>query len=117
MSAPTALPIRPVADDVFVAPQLTPDDMAEVARAGFRSVVNNRPDFEHGPDQPSHADIATAAAAAGLEYRFLPVAGGYQSPEEAAAFAALLAELPRPLLAFCRSGARSTRLFQLAQQV
>jgi uncharacterized protein (TIGR01244 family) len=117
MSAPTALPIRPVADDVFVAPQLTPDDMAEVARAGFRSVVNNRPDFEHGPDQPSHADIAAAAAAAGLEYRFLPVAGGYQSPEEAAAFAALLAELPRPLLAFCRSGARSTRLFQLAQQV
>jgi uncharacterized protein (TIGR01244 family) len=117
MSAPTTLPIRPVADDVFVAPQLTPDDMAEVARAGFRSVVNNRPDFEHGPDQPSHADIAAAAAAAGLEYRFLPVAGGYQSPEEAAAFAALLAELPRPLLAFCRSGARSTRLFQLAQQV
>jgi uncharacterized protein (TIGR01244 family) len=116
MNAPTALPIRPVADDVFVAPQLTPDDMAEAARAGFRSIVNNRPDFEHGPDQPTHAAIAAAAAAAGLEYRFLPVAGGYQSPEEAAAFAALLAELPRPLLAFCRSGARSMRLYQLAQQ-
>ncbi|MDE2160288.1 MAG: TIGR01244 family phosphatase, partial [Burkholderiales bacterium] len=41
--------------------------------------------------------------------------GGYQSPEQIAAFAALLAELPRPLLAFCRSGARSARLYQAAQ--
>lgn len=111
-----ALPLRPVAPDVCVAPQLTPEAMAEAARLGFRSVINNRPDFEHGPDQPTHASIAAAARAAGLEYRFLPVAGGYQSPEEIAAFAALLAELPRPILAFCRSGARSTRLFQAATQ-
>jgi uncharacterized protein (TIGR01244 family) len=45
---------------------------------------------------------------------FLPVQGGYQSPEEIAAFAKLLAEMPRPILAFCRSGARSTRLFVAA---
>ena len=113
----TTLPIRAVADDVFVAPQLTPEIMAEVARAGFRSVVNNRPDFEHGPDQPTHAAIEAAARAAGLEYRFLPVNGGWQSPEEIAAFAQMLRELPRPLLAFCRSGARSTRLFIAAQSV
>ena len=50
-----------------------------------------------------------------LEYRFLPVNGGYQSPEEIAAFGQLLSELPRPLVAFCRSGARSTRLFLAAQ--
>lgn len=110
----TSLPLRPVADDVCVAPQLTPEAMAELARLGFRSVVNNRPDFEHGPDQPTSAAIEQAARAAGLEYRFLPVAGGYQSPEEIARFAQLLQELPRPLLAFCRSGARSTRLFQAA---
>jgi uncharacterized protein (TIGR01244 family) len=53
---------------------------------------------------------------AGLEYRFLPVNGAWQSPEEIAAFAALLRELPRPLLVFCRSGARSTRLYRLATQ-
>ncbi|MBA4176774.1 MAG: TIGR01244 family phosphatase [Leptothrix sp. (in: Bacteria)] len=109
------LPIRPVADDVCVAPQLTPDVMAAAAAAGFRSVVNNRPDFEHGPDQPTSADIEAAAHAAGLEYRFLPVDGGWQSPEQIAAFARLLEELPRPLLVFCRSGARSTRLFMAAQ--
>jgi uncharacterized protein (TIGR01244 family) len=108
------LPIRPIADDVCVAPQLTPAAMAAAARAGFRSVVNNRPDFEHGPDQPTNADIEAAARAAGLEYRFLPVAGGHQSPEEIAAFARLLDELPRPLLLFCRSGARSTKLYVAA---
>lgn len=108
------LPIRAVSPDVCVAAQLTPDAMAELARAGFRSVINNRPDFEHGPDQPTNAAIEAAARAAGLEYRFLPVSGGYQSPMEIAAFAALLGELPRPILAFCRSGARSARLFAAA---
>ena len=110
----TPLPIRALSTDVCVAPQMTPEAMAEVAALGFRSVVNNRPDFEHGPDQPTNAAIAAAANAAGLEYRFLPVAGGHQSPEEIAAFARLLRELPAPVLAFCRSGARSTRLFMAA---
>lgn len=111
----TSLPIRQVSDDVCVAPQLNPAAMAELARLGFRSVVNNRPDFEHGPDQPTNAAIEEAARAAGLEYRFLPVNGAYQTPEEIAAFARLLAELPKPMVAFCRSGARSTKLFVSAQ--
>ncbi|WP_088282517.1 TIGR01244 family sulfur transferase [Ideonella sp. A 288] len=110
----TSLPIRAVSPEVCVAPQMTPEAMAEVAALGFRSVVNNRPDFEHGPDQPTNAAVEAAARAAGLEYRFLPVSGGYQSPEEIAAFAQLLRELPKPVLAFCRSGARSTRLFMSA---
>ena len=108
------LPARQIAPDVCVAPQLQPEAMAEAARAGFKSVVNNRPDFEHGPDQPTHVQIEAAARAAGLEYRFLPVNGMYQSPQEIAAFATLLRELPRPIVAFCRSGARSARLFVAA---
>jgi len=111
----TSLPLRAVAPDVCVAPQLTPEAMAEAARAGFRSVINNRPDFEFGADQPTHASIEAAARAAGLEYRFLPVAGGYQSPDEVAAMARLLRELPRPILAFCRSGNRSANLYLQAQ--
>lgn len=112
----TALPLRQIADDVCVAGQLSPESMAEAARAGFRSVVNNRPDFEHGPDQPTNAAIEAAARAAGLEYRFLPVAGGYQTPEQIEAFAELLRDLPRPLLAFCRSGNRSANLYRQAVQ-
>lgn len=111
----TSLPIQVIDDGVCVAPQMQPEAMAEVARAGFRSVVNNRPDFEHGTDQPTSAQIEAAARAAGLEYRHLPVSGAHQSPEQIAAFAALAAELPRPMLMFCRSGARSSRLYQAAR--
>jgi uncharacterized protein (TIGR01244 family) len=110
------LPIRALTPDVCVAPQLSPEAMAEAARAGFKSVINNRPDFEHGPDQPTSAQIEAAAQAAGLVYRWLPVDSGYQSPEQIAAFAQLMQELPRPILAFCRSGARSTRLYAAATQ-
>jgi uncharacterized protein (TIGR01244 family) len=112
----STLPLRAVAPDVCVAPQLTPAAMAEAARAGFRSVVNNRPDFEHGPDQPTSAEIEAAARAVGLEYHFLPVAGAFQTPEQIAAFSALLEQLPRPILAFCRSGNRSANLFAQATQ-
>ena len=111
----TTLPLQAIAPDICVAPQLNAAAMAEAAAAGFRSVVNNRPDFEGGADQPTSAQIQAAAVAAGLEYRYLPVAGGYQSPQEIEAMAQLLAELPRPLLAFCRSGARSSRLYAQAQ--
>ena len=112
-----ALPLRAIAADVCVAPQLTPEAMAEVARAGFRAVVNNRPDFEEGAMQPTNAHFEAAARAAGLAYRYLPVNGAFQTAAEAAAMAQLLQELPRPLLMFCRSGARSGRLYQLATQV
>jgi sulfide:quinone oxidoreductase len=115
MTMNTTLPVRPIDDQVCVAPQLLPESMAEAARIGFRSVVNNRPDHEEGPGQPTSAQIEAAARAAGLEYRHLPVQSGYQSPEDVAAMAALMAELPRPMLMFCRSGARSARLYQTAQ--
>ncbi len=100
--------------DTAVAGQLGPEAMAEAAAAGFRSVINNRPDFEGGPSQPSNAAVEAAARAAGLEYAFLPVAGNYQSPEQIAQFAELLAAMPKPILAFCRSGARSGKLWQAA---
>jgi uncharacterized protein (TIGR01244 family) len=110
----SSLPIQQIAPDVCVAPQLEPSAMALAAEAGFRSVINNRPDFEGGPTQPTNASIEAAARAAGLEYAHLPVAGGYQSPEEIARFAELLKTMPKPILAFCRSGARSTRLYVAA---
>lgn len=112
----STLTLQALTADISVSPQLEPAAMAAVAAAGFRSVINNRPDFEGGPDQPTSASIAAAAEAAGLQYAHLPVAGGYQSPEEIARFAELLAALPRPLLAFCRSGARSTKLYVAATQ-
>lgn len=100
--------------DVSVAPQLGPEAMAEAKAAGFRSVINNRPDFEGGPSQPTNASIEAAAHAAGLDYVFQPVASNFQSPEEIARFGELVASLPKPILVFCRSGARSGRLWRAA---
>ena len=54
------LPLRQIADTVCVAPQLDAGAMAELARLGFKSVINNRPDFEHGPDQPANAAVEAA---------------------------------------------------------
>lgn len=108
------VPLQPLSADVCAAPQLEPAAMAEAARAGFRSVINNRPDFEGGPDQPTSAALEAAAVVAGLQYAYLPVSGAYQSPEDIAQFGELLRTLPRPILVFCRSGARSTKLFHAA---
>ena len=111
MNAPVVQQLSP---DVSVAPQLGPAAMAWAARAGFKSVINNRPDFEAGPDQPTHAAMQAAALTAGLRYAHLPVAPTVQTPAEVAAFAALLSELPKPILAYCRSGARSGKLYRAA---
>ncbi len=114
---PMTLTPLAIAPDVCVIGQLDPASMAEVARMGFRAVVNNRPDYEGGYEQPTNADIEKAARAAGLDYRYLPVSGNFQSPDDATRMAHLLRELPRPVLLFCRSGARSTRLYMMAQQL
>jgi uncharacterized protein (TIGR01244 family) len=111
------LPASMLDDDLAVAPQLTPEAMAAAASAGFRSVINNRPDFEGGPDQPTNASMEAAARAAGLEYAFLPVSGSFQTPEQAQQMADLMARLPKPVLAFCRSGTRSGRLYAMAREL
>lgn len=100
--------------DFAVAPQLAADDMAAVAAAGFRSVINNRPDGEGGPSQPSNAEIEQAARALGLEYRYQPVNGAAILPQDVQTFAELVETLPGPVLAFCRTGTRCGNLFRLA---
>ena len=106
--------VQPLSPDLSVAPQLGPEAMAAAAHAGYKSVINNRPDFEGGPDQPTSAAVQAAAEAAGLVYAFLPVAPNHQTPEEIARFAELMATLPKPILAYCRSGTRSGKLFRAA---
>ena len=110
----SALNANQLAPDLSVAPQLDPAAMQAAAAAGFRSVINNRPDFEGGPDQPTSAAMESAARAAGLEYRYLPVHPAVQTPEDIARFAELMKSLPKPILAFCRSGTRSGKLYRAA---
>ncbi len=106
--------VKRLAPDLSVAGQIRPADLAALARAGFRSVICNRPDGE-GTDQPGFPEIDTAARAAGIEAHYLPVVSGRVSDGDAAAFGALLAGLPGPVLAYCRTGTRSTTLWSLSE--
>jgi len=104
----------PLSETVSVAGQIAASDLPEIARAGFKSVVCNRPDDE-SPGQASSADLALAARQAGLTMAYLPVVPGRATEEEGRAFGALLDQLPAPVLAYCRSGMRSTTLWALSQ--
>jgi uncharacterized protein (TIGR01244 family) len=97
--------------------QIEPSHLVEIAKQGYKSVINNRPDGEGGPDQPKNAEIQAEAEKLGLNYAYLPVVSGAITPEQVIEMARLLKTLPGPVLAFCRSGARSTNLYQLALQV
>jgi uncharacterized protein (TIGR01244 family) len=109
-----ALAFTWLASDFATAPQLSPEDLAQAAAAGFRSVVNNRPDFEGGPSQPTSQAMQLAADAAGLDYAFLPVQSGFQTPDEIAQMRELIDRLPKPVLGFCRSGTRTGILYRAA---
>ncbi len=106
--------IKPLSPDVSVAQQILPEDVPAAAAAGIRTIINNRPDGE-APDQPDSAAIEAAATAAGLAYCHIPVVPGRMTQDDVAAMAAALRELPRPALAFCRSGTRSAQLWALSQ--
>lgn len=104
---------RRVTDDFTTAPQISVADVAEAARQGFKTVINNRPDGED-PAQPAAAEIEAAARAAGLAYFHIPVRGG-PTPDQVEQTNSILAEAEGPILAFCRSGTRSIVTWSLSQ--
>ncbi|MCC2662493.1 MAG: family phosphatase [Geminicoccaceae bacterium] len=97
-----------------VSPQIAEADLGALAAQGFQAVINNRPDGE-AEDQPESAALAAAAGRVGLEYRRVPVVSGKITDEDVASFAQALDEVKGPVLAFCRTGTRSTTLWALAE--
>ena len=106
--------IKTLSPQVSVSPQITAADVAKVTEAGFRAIICNRPDGE-GADQPNFDEIEAAANAVGLRVAYVPVTAGMVRDDDVAAFASALAELPRPVLAYCRTGNRSAIIFNAAQ--
>jgi len=101
-------------DRTWVGGQIEPSEVASLAAQGVTMIVNNRPDGEE-PDQPAGAEIETAALAAGIQYRNVPVGSSGLSANQVDAMAKALAAAEGPALAFCRSGTRSTYLWALAR--
>ncbi len=104
--------IRRLTDHFSASPQITVADVAAAKAAGFGFIVNNRPEGE-STDQTSGDDIEAACLEAGLGYCAIPVDHSGFSAEQVAALSALMVS-PRPILAYCRSGTRSTMLWALA---
>ena len=97
-----------------VSPQIAETDLGGLAAQGFRAVINNRPDGE-AEDQLESAALAAAAGRVGLDYRHVPVVSGRITSDDVTAFAQALDEVKGPVLAFCRTGTRSTTLWALAE--
>jgi uncharacterized protein (TIGR01244 family) len=108
--------IRQIDDNFSVTGQIFPDDIRDIAAAGFRTVICNRPDGE-SPDQPDFAEIASVAEKAGIPVHYVPVVPGGLTQDDVDALAEVLADAEGPVLAYCRSGARSTNIYGLVRQM
>jgi len=106
--------LRQLTDDLTVSPQIEVEDMQQITGAGFRSVLCNRPDGEE-PGQSGYDTIADAAREEGLEVRSVPIVSGMVTPQAIEDFRASLEEMPKPILAYCRSGTRCTMLWAITQ--
>ena len=104
---------RRIDDNFAVTGQITPEQIKDIAAAGFKSIVCARADMEE-PGQPSFSLIAQAAEKAGLKVVHIPVSG--QLSEGALIrMERALDDLPGPMLGYCRSGARAGSLYSAIQ--
>ena len=101
-------------NEFSTAPQICAEDIAEIAQLGFKTIINNRPDFEGGADQPTSAQIQAAAEAAGLAYYYIPVVPNNILPDQVSAFANAYSVAAKPVLGFCRTGNRAGNLCRMA---
>ena len=106
--------VKRINDHVSVSPQIGPDDLPALKALGFTAIINNRPDGE-SPDQPSSATMQAAAEKAGIAYHFIPLGRDGVSSQMVEETEAALEGSTGPVLAFCRSGTRSTTLWALSQ--
>jgi uncharacterized protein (TIGR01244 family) len=105
---------RKISDRVLASPQIGLAEVADAAALGVALIINNRPEGESG-DQTPGPEIETAARAAGMDYLAIPVTHAGFSESQVKAMAEALAGSEGPVLAYCRSGTRSTFLWALAE--
>lgn len=106
--------MKRISEKLSIAPQVMADDICHAAANGFVVIVNNRPDNEE-PDQPSAGESRTVAEREGLGYSHIPVAPGQVEEWQVRAFQKALAEARGPVLAHCKTGARSTTLYVIGE--
>jgi uncharacterized protein (TIGR01244 family) len=105
---------RRLSESVMASPQLALPDIDLAHAQGVTLIICNRPDDEES-GQLGGDLIREAAAKKGIEYRSIPISGGNFKEPEVAAMVDALESATGQVLAFCRSGTRSTLLWALAE--
>jgi uncharacterized protein (TIGR01244 family) len=108
--------IRRIDDEYSVTGQISVDDLDEIKALGFQSIVCHRPDHE-SPDQPLFDYIASRAEELGFIVAHIPVGPMGVTEDAVGSMVDALDEFPRPMLGYCRSGARSTTIYQKTQHM
>ncbi|MEE9272695.1 MAG: TIGR01244 family sulfur transferase [Robiginitomaculum sp.] len=99
-----------LSDDISATGQIFPEQIDFIKESGFKSIICNRPDMEK-PGQPHHANIDKLATENGIEHAYIPLQPGRLTPEILDAMTKALETMPKPILAHCASGMRSTLLW------
>ena len=99
---------------VSVAGQMTTDKFQQLIKDGFKSVIVNRPDQEQG-NPVSVAQLRQIAEQSQVSVIYQPIVSGKISQTDVIEFAKYYNELPKPILMVCRSGSRSSILFNQAK--
>lgn len=105
---------RQLTESVYASPQIGIEEVAAAKALGVTLIVNNRPEGE-SEDQTPGETIEQAARAAGIDYVAIPVTHSGFAETQVTALADALARAEGPVLAYCRSGTRSTLLWALAR--
>jgi len=103
---------KQLAPGVFVAGQLEVDDIAQAHALGIKTIICNRPDGESG--QTLSSTLAAAASDLGVTFVYMPMS----SPADTAGFAkdcAVQLQREGDILLYCRSGRRSSTLWEVAK--
>ena len=102
-------------DRVSLASQIQLNDLELIKKKGFETIINNRPDNE-APNQPSDNEISVRAKEQGLSYFYIPISSSGISPENIEQTIVALKQTEGPVLAFCRSGTRSSVLLEILKR-
>jgi sulfide:quinone oxidoreductase len=97
-------------DEIAISGQISPDNVVDIKKMGFKSIICNRPDFESDSAQPTKASIEEEAKKLGVFFEFFPVASTNHTEAEVSQMATHLINVPKPVLVYCRTGGRSSAL-------
>lgn len=105
--------MQKLSDTFAASPQISVDDVREIAQAGFKAVVCNRPDHED-PGQPTAAEIEAACAEHDLAFHHVPIVGPQLEAASVDAMRDVMKNTAGPVFAYCRSGTRCAVIWQYA---